>query len=34
MTDLRQLKEKEENEKILLNAVKFSTDSIIIFDIN
>ncbi len=29
MTDLRELKEKEENEKILYNAVQYSTDAII-----
>lgn len=32
MTDLRKIKEKEANEKILFNAVKYSTDAIIICD--
>ncbi len=34
MTDVRQIKEKEENERILVNAVKFSTDAIIMFSKN
>jgi len=32
MTDLREIKAKEENEKILFNAVQYSTDAIIICD--
>lgn len=32
MTDLREMKAKEENEKVLYNAVQFSTDGIIICD--
>lgn len=34
MTDVREIKEKEENERILVNAVKFSTDAIIMFSKN
>ena len=34
ITDLREIKEKEKNEKILLNAVKYSTDAIILFNPN
>jgi len=32
MTDLRKIKEKEANEKILFNAVQYSTDAIVICD--
>lgn len=34
MTDLSTLREKEKNEKILFNAVKYSTDAIMICDTN
>lgn len=32
MTDLRELKEKEESEKILYNAIQYSTDAIVMCD--
>ena len=34
MTDMREMKAKEENEKVLYNAVQYSTDGIVICDVN